>query len=226
MNKELMLDTGNLESIKKCLEIYPISGVTTNPTILRKEGNVDFFYRLEAIEKLLPEGNSLHVQVTALTAEAMVKEAQTLVKTLGAKVFVKVPVSGEGMKAIKVLVSEGINVTATAIYSSFQGMMAAMAGARYLAVYYNRMENIGVNPLSIIKDLSSFLQGNECKILAASFHNVRQLTDAYANGACACTVSPDILDIGMHNASIEDAVEVFHKDWNCIHGNNSITELL
>lgn len=224
MNRELMLDTANLEMIRKGLAVYPVSGITTNPTILKKEGDVDFFTRLKAIRKLMPAG-SLHVQVTATDAEGMEREAEKIVSVLGKETFIKVPVDEQGLEAIKWMGTHGYHVTATAIYSTFQGMVAAMAGAEYLALYYNRMENIDADPAKVVRDLSSFLKGGGCNILAASFHNVRQVTEAYANGAEGCTVGPEILGLGLANASIKGALASFHNDWVSIHGEKSIDEL-
>lgn len=224
MNHELLIDTANLEMIKHILSVFQISGITTNPTILKNEGSNDFWRHLVKIQELLPFG-SLHVQVTSFEAEAMLKEAITITQRLGKNTYVKIPVSEQGLIAIKKAVAMGINVTATAIYSSFQGMSAALAGVKYLAVYCNRMDNVGINPFTVINELASFVEGSSCKILAASFHNIKQITEAYTNGAFACTVSPELLLAGINNATISDAIDTFHKDWVSLYGNTSIDKI-
>lgn len=217
---ELMLDTVNLEELKYYLDYYPVVGVTSNPSIFRNEGDVDFFKHLRKVRKLVGTGRSLHVQVTAGDYEGMIREAERIREEVGNDTFIKIPVSEEGLKAIKTLSSQGVYVTATAIYTTFQGMMAVLAGARYAAVYYNRMQNIDVDPDRVIHEVTALINKNglDCKLLAASFKNVGQVTSALIHGAHSVTVPVSLLTTGLSMPSIQKAVDDFRRDWQAIHG--------
>ena len=128
--------------------------------------------------------------------------------------------SAAGLPAIKKLSDEGVNVTATAIYSTMQGMLAVLAGAKYIAVYFNRMENNCTDPTRVIAELREFIDGSGsgAKILAASFKNAAQVVSAYASGAQGATVGADIIRLGLGMTSIDSAVDGFRKDFEAIHG--------
>ncbi len=217
---ELLLDTANLDEITECLTAWPVAGVTSNPSILKKEGDIDVYSRLAKIKELCGAGRSLHVQVVSNTTEAIVEEAHCILDRLGRDVFIKIPVSAAGLPAIKRLTAEGVSITATAIYSTIQGILAVLAGAKYIAVYCNRMENNCTDPNAVIREIRGFIDGSgsTAKILAASFKNVGQVTAAYANGAQSVTVGADIIRAGLGMASIRDAVDAFAKDFEDIHG--------
>ncbi|MDF1494823.1 fructose-6-phosphate aldolase [Caproiciproducens sp. CPB-2] len=217
---ELLLDTANLTDLTEYLIKWPVAGVTLNPSILKKEGNIDVYSQLAKIKKLCGADRSLHVQVVSNTTEAIVEEAHRILDRLGRDVYIKIPVSAAGLPAIKQLADQNINITATAIYSTLQGIMAALSGAKYIAVYYNRMENNCTDPNAVIREIRSFIDGSgsEAKILAASFKNVGQVTAAYASGAQSVTVGVDIIKSGLGMASIDSAVEGFAKDFEAIHG--------
>ncbi len=223
---ELMLDTVNLEEIKKGLETYPINGVTSNPSIIKAEGKIDFFAHMHKIRDLIGEERSLHVQVVAQDAEHIILEAEKILRILGSNTYVKIPVTEEGMKAIKILASRKVNITATAIYTTMQGILAMLAGARYLAVYYNRMLNIDIDAAKVIKELSSLLWANStnCQVLAASFKNLSEITTSYANGASCCTVPYALLQTGLHMPSITKAVHDFSENWEEIYGNQTLLD--
>ena len=223
---ELMLDTANLKEIEAGLEIYPISGVTTNPSILQAEGGVDFFPHMLKIRKLIGQERSLHVQVVAHDSEHIILEAERILSELGPSTFIKIPVTEEGLKAIKLLAPRNINITATAIYTTLQGMLAMLSGARYLAVYYNRMLNIDIDAAKVIKELSSLLWANStnCQVLAASFKNISEITTAYANGASCCTVPYSLLSTGLSMPSITKAVHDFTANWEKAYGTRTLLD--
>lgn len=224
---ELMLDTANLKEIEKALSIYPISGVTSNPTIVKAEAAPDFFAHMHAVRALIGEKRSLHVQVTSGECDGILAEADKILAKLGNSTFVKIPVTEEGLKAIQILAGQGVNITATAIYTTLQGILAMMGGARYLAVYYNRMLNIDIDAPKVIKELSSLLWANSgtCQVLAASFKNINEITTAYANGATCCTVPPALLHAGLEMPSIAKAVADFGKHWQDVYGHKSLVDL-
>ncbi|WP_311164846.1 fructose-6-phosphate aldolase, partial [Streptococcus cristatus] len=186
---EFMLDTLNLEEIKKWSEVLPLAGVTSNPTIAKKEGKIDFFERIRAVREIIGEGPSIHVQVVAKDYEGILKDAAEIRKKCDDAVYIKVPVTPAGLAAIKTLKAEGYKITATAIYTTFQGLLAIEAGADYLAPYYNRMENLNIDSDAVISQLAQAIEREHSasKILAASFKNVSQINRAFADGAQAIT---------------------------------------
>ena len=224
---ELMLDTADLGEIKKGVEIYPISGVTTNPSIMQKAGAKDFFGHLSAIREIIGPDRSLHVQVVREDCEGMLEEAAKIRQKLGKNTIVKIPVNQEGLKAIKALSKDGYSITATAVYTTLQGITAMLAGAKYIATYYNRMLNVDIDAPRVIKELSSMLwaQGGSCQVLAASFKNISEITTAYASGASVCTVAYTLLEEGLNMPSIQHAINDFYDNWREIYGNKTILDL-
>lgn len=215
---EFMVDTINIEEIKKWSNILPLAGVTSNPTIVKKEGKIDFFKQIKMIREIIGDKPGIHVQVVADTFEGIINDAHKLREELGDNIYVKVPVTSVGLSAIKELKKQGFKITATAIYTVFQGYLAIEAGADYLAPYFNRMENLNINSEEVIGQLVKSIenQNSSAKILAASFKNVNQLTKALAAGAHAVTAGVDIYGMGFANPSIQKAVDDFTDDWeNC-----------
>ncbi len=221
---EYMLDTLNLEAIKKWSKILPLAGVTSNPTIAKAEDQIDFFERIKEVRSIIGDKASIHVQVVAKDYEGILKDAAEIRRQAGDSIFVKVPVTTDGLTAIKTLKADGYHITATAIYTTFQGLLAIEAGADYLAPYYNRMENLNIDAEAVIGQLAEAID-RECsdsKILAASFKNVGQVNKAFAFGAQAITAGPDVFEAGFAMPSIQKAVDDFGKDWESIHQKQSI----
>jgi len=219
---EFMIDTANIAEITKMLEYLPLCGVTSNPSILKKEGDVPFFEHLRQIRALIGKERSLHVQVVAMDAEGMIKDAHRILAEIDDQVYVKVPVNPEGLKAIKALKAEGVNITATAIYTEIQGYYAIESGADYIAPYFNRMENMNINPCQIISGFAQMIAvGNyPTKILGASFKNIGQVNKALLCGSQAVTVGTDVLAASLEMPAIQKAVDDFNDDWVAIHGVN------
>lgn len=218
---ELLLDTGNVAKIRNAMEYYPVSGVTTNPTILRKEGDVPFWDLVGEIKDLIGPQRSLHIQTISSDADGIIREASIIAERLGMDTYIKIPVDREGLKAIKELASEGFRITATAIYTELQGVLAAMAGASYLAVYYNRMENTSIDADDVIKNLRTCTNDCGARILGASYRNVSQVLSSFHSGAHAVTVNPDIIDKALYSPLVSGAVENFRDDWYSVHGEDS-----
>ena len=168
----ILIDHANVDSIKKTLEYLPIDGVTTNPTILYREGKEPLEV-LHAIKSVLPDGAQLHVQIVSQRADDMVAEARALRGEIGGNLFIKLPVTHEGFAAIPRIVREGMQVTATGIHSSMQGFMAAKAGARYVAPYVNRMDNYGIDGVRVASEIHRTLRTYDLKadVLAALIKN-------------------------------------------------------
>lgn len=193
----------------------PLAGVTSNPTIIKREGELDFFEHLKKVRELIGPQPSLHVQVVAKDTAGMVAEAKKLQAELGGNLYIKIPVTQEGLVAIKHLKQADFKVTATAIYTTMQGLLALEAGADYLAPYYNRMENLDTDPVALIAQLASAREKStqKGKILAASFKNASQVTKALGAGAQAVTAGSDIYAASLADPAIAKAVSDFAIDW-------------
>ena len=217
---EFIIDTVNLDEIKDAVEHMPIVGVTSNPSIVKKTSPQDFFGHMREIRKIIGKERSLHIQVISKDCDTIVKEAHRILEEIDEEVYIKVPVSYEGVKAIKILKEEGHNVTATAVYDLMQAYMALAAGADYIAPYVNRIGNLGSDPMELINELSNriVMDGYDCKILAASFKGVQQVRDSLNYGAQAITAPVDVLKTIFKNPNIEKAVDDFNADWYSIYG--------
>ncbi|GAB2024073.1 fructose-6-phosphate aldolase [Lactovum odontotermitis] len=217
---ELMLDTANLDAIKKGAETLPLSGITTNPSIIKKEGKINYFEHLKAIRKIIGFDNSLHVQVVAKDFAGMMADAEAILSSVDKEVFIKVPVTEAGIKLIRELKRQEVNVTATAIYSNFQAYLAIAAGADYIAPYYNRMDNLNIDPARAISEMAGEISRTHsaAKILAASFKNIGQVNTAIENGAQSVTIAPEIVTQALMMPSVLKAVDDFSADWESVFG--------
>ncbi|MDR0921486.1 MAG: fructose-6-phosphate aldolase [Lactobacillales bacterium] len=225
---EFLLDTANIDEIQKYTEMLPISGVTSNPSIVKKEGKVDFFQHMKRIREIIGIDKTLHVQVVAEDVEGILADAHTILEKIDREVYVKIPVTENGLQAMKQLKKEGVNITATAVYTKFQAYLAIAAGANYVAPYFNRMENQNMNPVDLITEVAKEIERTsaQTKILAASFKNVGQVNTALEAGAQASTMSVDILQQALGMPSIQQAVDVFTQDWESIFGEGTTITLL
>ena len=220
---EFIIVTANLAEIKHYNEVLNLSGVTTNPSICKKEGNVEFFNHMNSIRNIIGLDKSLHIQVVSQNYAGMLKDAMTILRKVDNQVYIKVPTTETGLKVMKELKRQGVNVTATAIYSKMQAYLAMNVGADYLAPYYNRMQNNNIDPNEVISKIANLinLSSSNSKILAASFKNVSQVTDAFESGAQAATMGVDIIETALNLPSIQKAVDDFQLDWEVIHGKDS-----
>lgn len=217
---KLLIDDADIEKIKKIYEFYAIDGVTTNPSILAKTGRNPYEV-LKEIRNLLGNEAELHVQVVSNTAEDMVKEGHKIAEKLGKNTYIKIPTIPEGLKAMRILHSEGYNVTATAIYTPLQAYLAAKAGADYTAPYVNRIDNLGTNGIEVTRKIHDILKNNNFKteILAASFKNSLQVLELCEYGVGAATVAPDIIEGFINNTTnVSAAVQDFTDDFENLCG--------
>lgn len=223
---QIILDTANVEAIRTYHDIYNITGVTTNPSILAKEKK-DFLSLFHDIKNIIGD-KQLHIQVTADDWEDILKEAQAIRKAIDKDVFIKVPTTEQGIRAMKELKEKGVNITATAIYTTQQAMLAATVGADYVAPYFNRISNLNYDSKKVIEEIA-FLTTKyklNTKILAASFKNTQQIMDSLLAGAEAVTVSVDLLTTMVTNPIINGAVDGFKKDWISTYGDKKIYDLI
>jgi fructose-6-phosphate aldolase 2 len=215
---KLLIDDANIAKIKKLYDLYPIDGVTTNPSILAKSGRNPYEV-LKEIREFIGD-DELHAQVLSLKAEDMIEEAHKMAEILGKNTFIKVPSIPEGFKAMKALSKEGFKITATAIYTPMQAYLAAKSGADYAAPYVNRIDNLGANGIETTKTIQNIFENNGFKtqILAASFKNSNQVQELCAYGVGAATVAPDVIEGLVKNACVDSAVEAFISDFEGLCG--------
>lgn len=220
-----ILDTADLAAIKHCNEFYPLAGVTTNPSIIAR-ANTDFFKLVKGIRAIIGEEKMLHVQTTQTVAEKMVEEAKLLKKELGGDFYVKIPIGEEGLKATMMLKKLGIGVTMTAIFTPAQALMAAMAGASFVAPYVNRLDNILGDGCEVVAEIVSQLEnfGSDCKVLAASFKNAEQVHKCASFGCHSVTVTEDIMKNLISHPMTDAAIAGFEKDWKGVYGEKTILD--
>ena len=216
---KLLIDYAGIEKIKELYEYFPLDGVTTNPTIIAAAGR-DPYETLKEIREFIGSDADLHAQVISLKAEDIVAEAYDMLAALGANTCIKIPVTREGLKAIKILASEGVRVTATAIYNPIQATLAAHAGAAFVAPYVNGIDNVGMDGMKFAKTIQETFdnQGLECQVLAASFKNTYQVQELFAHGITCITAVPEVLE-GMRKNDLTTArVARFTADFEALCG--------
>lgn len=220
-----ILDTADLSAIKHCNEFYPLAGVTTNPSIISKE-NTDFWKLVKEIRKIIGPEKMLHVQTVQTEASKIVEEAKLLKKELGGEFYVKIPICEEGLKATMALKKLGIGVTMTAIFTPAQALIAAKAGASFVAPYVNRLDNIIGDGTDVVAQIvEEFdLYGMDCKVLAASFKNAEQVHKCAMAGCHSVTVSADILKTLISHPMTDAAVAGFEKDWKSVYDKKTIMD--
>lgn len=221
---KLLIDSANISKIEEYLEYLPIEGVTTNPSILKKEGNIDFFDHMKNIRKLIGTSRSLHIQVISDSYNGILEDAFNILEKVDDKAFIKIPVSRNGLMAIKKLKEEKLKITATAVYSSMQGILASEWNVDFIAPYINRMQNLGTNPFEVVSQINGNIinSNSSSKILGASYKNIYQVLESVNSGSEYVTLGTDVLDNLVADVNIEQAVKDFSNDWYAIHNRNSI----
>lgn len=222
-----LLDTANLNEIHELCEYLPIAGVTSNPSIVKKEGKISFFSHMREIRSIIGNVRPLHIQVTATDYDGMMRDVEAVFRHVDEKVYIKVPVDYAGVKVIKALKRQGVNVTATAVYGMDQAFIALEAGADCIAPYFNRMEALGIDAASVVGNIAGIINhyGYETEILAASFKQPVQIDRAILAGAHSVTVGPDVLRELFSKKIVKDAVQAFADDWAGLYGGKTLAEL-
>ncbi|MBR2769974.1 MAG: fructose-6-phosphate aldolase [Solobacterium sp.] len=217
---ELLLDTVELSEIKDAAENFPLAGITSNPSIVKKTAPKDFFAHMREIRSIIGKEHTLHIQVVAQDSETQLREAKRIFEEIDDRVFIKVPVTWQGLRTIRILKEEGKNVTATAIYDIMQAYQAMAAGADYLAVYVNRIASMGGDPFELIRLTEERIAMDEysCKVLGASYHSVQQVRDSLNAGAQSITVPIAYFRETYKNANIQGAVDQFTADFEAVYG--------
>ena len=215
---ELYLDTSDVVAVKALSRIFPLAGVTTNPSIIAA-GKKPLDVVLPQLHEAMGGQGRLFAQVMATTAEGMVNDALKL-RSIIADIVVKVPVTAEGLAAIKMLKAEGIPTLGTAVYSAEQGLLAALAGAKYVAPYVNRVDAQGGDGIRTVQELQTLLEMHapESMVLAASFKTPRQALDCLLAGCESITLPLDVAQQMLNTPAVESAIEKFEHDWNAAFG--------
>lgn len=214
---KFFLDTANVEEIKRVASLGLVDGVTTNPTIIAREGR--------PFEEVIKEICSIvdgpvSAEVIGLKAEEMIKEARVLAKW-APNVVVKIPMTEEGLNAVNVLSKEGIKTNVTLIFSVAQGLMAAKAGATFISPFIGRLDDIGVDGLELIERLKIVLDnyGLKSEIIAASVRHIGHLEAAAEAGAHIATIPGSLFPKLWSHPLTDKGIEGFLKDWDAFNKN-------
>ncbi|WP_313752102.1 fructose-6-phosphate aldolase [Mixta calida] len=219
---ELYLDTANVAAVKRLARIFPLAGVTTNPSIIAS-GKTPVDEVLPALKEALGGRGKLFAQVMAPQAEGMVEDAFRL-RAIINDLVVKIPVTAEGLAAIKQLRAAGVPTLGTAVYGASQGLLAALAGAEYVAPYVNRVDAQGGDGIQTVSDLQQLLtlHAPGAKVLAASFKTPRQALDCLLAGCASITLPLDVAEQMISAPAVTAAVEKFEQDWLAAFGKTGL----
>lgn len=223
----ILLDTANLKDIKYFNTYYPIEGVTTNPTILSKEGG-DVIAQLHEIRKIIGDDKELHIQVTETKFEKIIEEAEALVAAFGKNTYVKIPVTDVGLRVTKYLTDRGYKVTVTAVLTAAQAMLASNAGATYVAPYISRSENLCADGVGTVADIAEIFKvsGTDTQILAASFKTAKEVLDIAVAGCHSATIGSTIMRMLISHTTTDTSIVGFENDWKRAFGDTTLLKLL
>ncbi|MEK6831893.1 MAG: fructose-6-phosphate aldolase [Thermoproteota archaeon] len=218
---KIFLDTANLESIRKFNDMGLLDGITTNPSLMSKEGG-DPKKVMEEITKIIKGDVSLEVISTEYSG--MIEEGKRL-RQYGKNVVVKVPMTPDGLKACKHLTSEGIPVNVTLIFSPNQALLAAKSGAKYVSPFIGRLDDIGKDGMNLIRDIKKIFDNYKddfkTQILVASIRHPIHVIDAAKIGADVVTLPPAVLDKMLQHPLTDIGLENFLSDWKKLKAENS-----
>lgn len=208
---KLFIDTANTEEIRKANDLGVICGVTTNPSLIAKEGLV-FEDVIKEITSIVD--GPISAEVISLEADKMVEEAIELAK-IHPNIVIKIPMTTEGLKATKVLSSKGIKTNVTLIFSAGQALLAARAGAAYVSPFVGRLDDIGQNGMDLVADIAEIfdIHGITTEIIAASIRSPLHVIDAAKAGADIATVPYKIILQMTKHPLTDNGIERFMKDW-------------
>ena len=213
---KLFIDTANIAEIREINEWGVICGVTTNPSLIAKEGRVFEDVIKEIVE--IVDG-PISAEVVSLEAEGMIKEARELAK-IHENIVIKIPVTEEGLKAVKVLSGEGIKTNVTLIFSAAQALIAAKAGATYVSPFVGRLDDISDNGMNLVSDIAQIfdIYGIETEIIAASIRGPQDVTDAAKCGSHIATIPYKVFRQMVKHPLTDSGIERFLADWASVPG--------
>ncbi len=215
---KFFIDTANIEEIKKANDMGVICGVTTNPSLIAKEGR-DVYEVVKEIASIVDGPISGEVKATTTDAEGMIAEGREIAK-LHKNMVVKIPMTVEGLKACKVLASEGIKVNMTLIFTANQALLCARAGAAFVSPFLGRLDDISVRGTDLITEVAEIfnIHGIDTEIIAASIRNPMHVTDCALAGADIATVPYKVIEQMTHHPLTDAGIEKFQKDYLAVFG--------
>lgn len=212
---ELFIDTANIDEIKKAADMGIISGVTTNPSLVAKEGKREVKDLIAEIVSIVD--GPISAEVISTNSDGMIKEGRALSK-IHQNIVIKIPMTSEGLKAVKVLSSEGINTNMTLIFSVNQAILAANAGATYASPFVGRLDDIGIDGMKMVGDIMEIYNtyGIETQVIAASIRHPLHVTKAALAGADIATVPYKILMQMVKHPLTDAGLDRFLNDYKSV----------
>ncbi|MFB5662768.1 fructose-6-phosphate aldolase [Alteribacillus sp. HJP-4] len=209
---KFFIDTANLDQIKEANDLGILAGVTTNPSLVAKEG-IDFHERLREITNIVD--GSVSAEVISTEATGMITEGRDLAK-IAPNITVKVPMTLEGLKAVKTFAEEDIKTNVTLVFSSVQALLAARSGATYVSPFLGRLDDIGHNGLELISEISDIFITHDIdtQIIAASVRHPVHVSEAAIRGAHIATIPHKIISQLVTHPLTDQGIEKFLSDWN------------
>ncbi len=209
---KFFIDTANLDEIKEAVELGLIDGVTTNPSLVAKEGDVDFKEHIAKICSLV--SGDVSAEVTALDTAGMLAEGRELA-AIAPNVVIKVPLTLDGLKACRTFRSEGTKVNVTLCFSAAQALLAAKAGASYISPFIGRLDDIGQDGMALIRDIVDIYANYnfETEVLAASIRHPMHIVDCALAGADVSTIPFKVIQQLVKHPLTDKGLEGFMNDW-------------
>jgi len=209
---KFFIDTANLDEIKEANELGMIDGVTTNPSLVAKEGNVDFKEHIAKICELVK--GDISAEVTSLDTEGMLQQGREYSK-IATNVVVKCPLTLDGLKATRILTGEGIGVNVTLCFSAAQAILAAKAGAKYISPFIGRLDDIATDGMQLIQDIVQ-IYGNydyKTQVLAASIRSPMHIVNCALAGADVATIPFKVIKQLVKHPLTDQGLDAFLSDW-------------
>ena len=215
---KFFIDTANVEEIKKANDMGIICGVTTNPSLNAKEGR-DFKEVIKEITSIVDGAISGEVKATTVDADGMIKEGREIA-SIHPNMVVKIPMTAEGLKAVKVLSKEGIKTNVTLIFNATQALLAAKAGATYVSPFLGRLDDIATPGIELIRTISEIfaVQNIDTEIICASVRNPVHIVDCALAGADIATVPYKVIEQSIKHPLTDIGIEKFKKDYQAVFG--------
>ena len=215
---KFFIDTANVDEIRKANDMGIICGVTTNPSLIAKEGR-DFKEVIKEITSIVDGAISGEVKATTVTAEDMIEEAREIA-AIHPNMVVKIPMTAEGLKAVKVLSKEGIKTNVTLIFNASQALFAARAGATYVSPFLGRLDDIATPGIDLIRTISEIFatQNIDTEIICASVRNPIHIIDCAKAGADIATVPYKVIEQCLKHPLTDAGIEKFKKDYIAVFG--------
>ncbi|WP_314596096.1 fructose-6-phosphate aldolase [uncultured Selenomonas sp.] len=215
---KFFLDTAKVEDIRKANEMGVIAGVTTNPSLIAKEGR-DFREVIEEIASIIGGPISGEVKATTTDAAGMVAEGREIA-AIHENMVVKIPMTTEGLKAVKILSAEGVKTNVTLIFNAAQALLAARAGASYVSPFLGRLDDISVPGVDLVRTIAEIFRIHEIKteIISASVRHPIHVIDCALAGADIATIPYKVLEQMTHHPLTDQGIEKFRQDYEAVFG--------